>query len=318
MTYLDHTSDTPDVSTRDVWGCAHAREVLPADAPVSQWRSERLNGLGGSEVLAVVGCSQYQTAIEVFWNKTGRSGGQKPNEKMLAGHWLEPVVVARFEDLTGIECRNTGMWRRYNAPWEFANPDRFTADGRGLECKTASGPAAWREWKDGPIDHAIGQAQWYMHVTGRDQWYIAVLLDGWKLKYWLLDRDQQLIDRLVDEAARFWHDNVLADVAPPIGDETSIARTLKQLYGYVYRASSPVEVPGITALADRRIALKEAIAELEKELAATENPIKAAIGDHHIATEHGVPVIEWASRDSRAVRVLKDLRPTVNDPGEHP
>lgn len=285
---------------------AHAVQVLPPGAPRHTWLREREKSIGGGEAAAVAGLSKYCSPYELWLIKTGRYVVPE-TPKMRAGTLLEPMTVALFEAETGLECTEAGMWRTTSMPWQHANPDRFTSDGHGLECKATFDWGA-RDYADGPTPHAIVQSQWYMHITGRRRWYIAVLTDGWDLRWWWMDRDDHMIAMLIDDVAYFWHEHVVTDIPPPVDGTEYTRDAIRRAYGYEYEAGTGVEVPGLSEWVDERRALKESIKHLAADLTLVENKIKAALGDHEYGTEHGVPRIEWKARGETSYpRYLKEL-----------
>lgn len=284
----------------------NAIQVLPPDAPRHVWLRERETSIGGGEAAAVVGESKYCSAYELWLIKTGKHPGIVETPKMRAGTLLEPVTVAMFEASTGLECSQAGMWRTPGMPWQHANPDRFTNDGHGLECKATFGYGA-RDYANGPTPHSIIQSQWYMHVTGRTRWYIALLTDGWQLDWWYMDRDDALIAALCEDVARFWHEYVLADIPPPMDASKHTREALKRTYGYSYTAGTSVIIPGLADIVADRRALKESISHLTTDLDLIENFLKSEIGDNECAAdERGHPLISWRSRVD-GVRVLKEI-----------
>lgn len=283
-----------------------AFQLLPAGADRHIWLRERRDSIGGGEAAAVVGLSKYCSPYELWMTKTRRHPGPRLTAQMRAGIRLEPVTVDMFASETGLGTTQAGMWRRYAAPWEHANPDRFTSDGQGLECKATFGFAA-QDYADGPTPHAIIQSQWYMHVTGREHWYIALLVDGWDLRWWWLPRDDALIALLIDRVAVFWHEHVLADVQPPVDASRYTRQVLQHVYGHSYQAGSRVEIPGLAKLVAERRALKESLKHLQIDLDLVENEIKAGLGDHEIGTENGTKHISWTSGPNTATRYLREI-----------
>lgn len=271
-----------------------AVQVLPPGAPRHLWLRERETSMGGSDAAAAVGESRFCSPYQLWLIKTGRMVVAE-TAQMRAGTLLEPMTVGLFEAESGLDCTPAGMWRTPAMPWQHANPDRFTSDGHGLECKATFGFAA-RDWADGPSSHAVVQSQWYMHVTGLTRWYIAVLTDGWKLDWWFMDRDQRLIDALAEQVAEFWHEHILTDVPPPVDGSERTRLAIRATYGYAHAAGTSVEIPGLRELVAERRECKDAIAYLTGQLTGVENKIKAALGDHHHGTEDGERLISWQAR----------------------
>lgn len=196
-----------------------ARLLLPHDAPRAQWLEVRQSGLGASDMSTIAGVNPYKSMYELWLDKTGRAPSRPTSRRMRMGNILEPVVREIFEEETGLHVVPCGLLESVDHPFLRCTPDGIIpAEGKGFEAKTTN----WRnkdEWESGEVaDHAEVQSQASMAVTGLDGWYAAAVIDGNPddFHYQLVRRNQELIDTLVEMAARFWHDHVLADVAPPI------------------------------------------------------------------------------------------------------
>lgn len=286
-----------------------AIQVLPPGVEKSIWLRARKDSIGGTEAAAIIGLNQWSSRYEAWLHKTGRLAGPRETAKMRAGTLLEPVIVDMFSAETGLDCYEAGMWKNAHCSWEHANPDRFIGDSLGLECKATFDFGA-REWENGPTAHAIIQSQWYMHVTGRDRWFIAVLVDGWMLRWWWLDHDRKLTAWLQHQVAEFWHEHVIADVPPPVDGSGVTNEAVKKLYGLSYHAGSAVEIPGLKHLVTQRRHLKDAIKHLQNELDPIENTIRAELSDHEIGCENGIPLIKWSSAgENSAIRRLSEIKP---------
>ena len=190
--------------------------VLPEGAPRDVWLAKRTEGIGGSDIAGILGLSKWSSPYQVWADKTGRSVDEAQTWPMFRGTEDEPKLRKWFTRQKGIAVTTTGMWQSVEHPLAFANPDGFTGDGGGLECKSHN----WRmgdEWSDDQVsDAAELQSQWYMAVTGRGHWWAIAQLGDEEPVIRRIARDQGLIDSLLATAEAFWHDYVLTDVAPPL------------------------------------------------------------------------------------------------------
>lgn len=196
-----------------------ARQILSADAPRPQWLRARTAGLGGSDISAILGMNGFKGAYEVWLEKTGKAVEKKPTRRMQMGVLLEPVVRQFYEEDSGHKVHACGLLGNREHDWMLYTPDGIVPGLPGLfEAKTTN----WRmkqDWEDDQVaDHAELQVQWGMAVTGLQLADVAVLIDGDpdQFKFETVHRDQELIDYMVDAGARFMHDYVRADVAPPM------------------------------------------------------------------------------------------------------
>lgn len=78
--------------------------VSTAGMPESEWLEWRRKGLGGSDSSAVMGCSPFCTARDLYYDKRGIAPAiqEEPNWVTLkVGHLLEPLVAEIFAKQTG-------------------------------------------------------------------------------------------------------------------------------------------------------------------------------------------------------------------------
>lgn len=162
----------------------HDVEVrIPAGADGSPaWHAERHYGVGGTDASTLMGVNLYQ-AHGLLQQKISKDPTPGPDDDILAfGHALEPRIAAHLEQGAAVRTRRVGLVRstQDGRRWQYANPDRLTADGGLAEFKTAGWSSrAGQTWRDGRIpDHAYVQGQHYLDVTGRTHmWYAVAIRD---------------------------------------------------------------------------------------------------------------------------------------------
>ena len=121
----------------------------------------------------------------------------------------------------------------------LANVDRLiVGEDAGLECKTASAYSA-DKWKDGHIPESYEiQCHHYMAVTGADAWYIACVILGREFVWRKIERDESVIQMLIEVEKDFWNNNVLAKKMPaPDGSEAA-----DKILSEYFRNSDPDKV----------------------------------------------------------------------------
>lgn len=257
------------------------------------WLEARRKGIGGSDVSAIVGLNPWKSAISVYMEKTGEIGEVEENEKMYWGNRLEDLVADEFMKRTDMKVRRrNAILRHPEYKWMLANVDRMIVGRKeGLECKTA-GQFMASEWdgEEVPAQYLL-QCQWYMAVTGYKAWWIAVLIGGQEFVYKRIERDEGIINHLIDECGHFWHEYVLKEVPPAFDGSRDSEELLKKLYPTA-DPDSETELPDE---ADELIKAYMLAKEEEKEAKETkqrfENQLKNMIGefetgyaDHHIVT----------------------------------
>ncbi|PXA77904.1 YqaJ viral recombinase family protein [Auritidibacter sp. NML100628] len=301
-------------TTTTRWGTPEARQVLPVTAPEELWLEARTHGIGGSEIPTITRAHSYQTPYELWLEKTAtKTPEPTTNNLFWFGHKVEPILAERFTSETGIQTRNTGMWRNKNHPWMLANPDRYTSDCGVLEIKTTT------RYTDNGKTYLAGQVPeahrqqltWYMMVTGRHTGHIIALVDREPV---ILDvaYDHDYAEQLVQAGQKFW-EHVEARIPPPLDPDTITGTEALQRWpeadagSHVEAADSFETEMILTWLAEA----KQEKATAESAIREYESKLKAQIGDHEYLTVNGDPVARWQSVKPRASfdkdRALSDL-----------
>lgn len=200
------------------------------------WLEVRKRGIGSSDAAAAVGMNPYKSPLELWMDKTGRSSGGDSSEDMDSplywGTLLEPFVADAYARKTGNRVRRiNAVLQHPTYPFMLANVDRevvASSDVQILECKTA-GEFGSKLWRDGIPEYVQLQVQHQLAVTGKEAADVAVLLCGQRLEIFRLNRDEDVISRLVVLEARFW-DHVERDAPPPADGSESSAKALRDLY----------------------------------------------------------------------------------------
>ncbi|MGL4569578.1 MAG: YqaJ viral recombinase family protein [Clostridium sp.] len=189
-----------------------------------EWLQERQKGIGGSDVGAILGLSKWKSPFEVYIEKTEPIiEVDEQSESAYWGDQFEEVVAKEFEKRTGKKVRRD---RRHfvhtEHPFMVANIDRrVIGENSILECKTANQFLA-KEWEDEEIPASyLVQVQHYLAVTGADKGYIAVLIGGQKFIWKEVERDEELIDIIIQSEKDFW--KLVQDKTPPALDGSSAA-----------------------------------------------------------------------------------------------
>lgn len=190
-------------------------ETLPEFVQDSfEWHEARRNGLGASEVAAILGLSKWQTPLSVYLSKMGVPNEIDPDLAYF-GHKLEPVIAQWVRDkhpevgevTAGFSARSV-EW-----PWLTASPDYMIGD-LPLEVKTSSAFSK-DDWAGGVPLFYQTQSQTQQAVLGSDGGWLAVLHGGNSPELFWVPRDQEFIeDHLVPKSKAFWEDHVLPQIPP--------------------------------------------------------------------------------------------------------
>ncbi|MBN8735897.1 MAG: YqaJ viral recombinase family protein [Xanthomonadales bacterium] len=202
----------------------------------AKWLEVRKGGIGSSDAAAAVGLSPYKSQLELWMEKTGRvSNNENPPDQSSSMFWgtlLEPYVATVYTQRTGRKVRRlNAVLQHPSFPYMLANIDREVIgcpDVQILECKTA-GEFGTRLWKEGVPEYVQLQVQHQLVVTGKDAADVAVLLCGQELEVHRIQRDDEVIGRLLVLEAKFW-EYVEKDIPPPTDGSESAGNALRQLY----------------------------------------------------------------------------------------
>ncbi len=185
----------------------------------------------------------------------------------------------------------------------LANIDREVIgadDVQILECKTAGINGA-RLWKEGVPEYVQLQVMHQLAVTGKQAADVAVLLGGQTLEIHRMERDEQMIARLIELERKFWY-YVETDTPPPADGSVSAEMALRALYPE--DNGQTVDFSGHAGLAAAYLELKavrQSIGEKETREAQLKQLLQQAIGEATRA-EFSSGYISW--KKSKGCTVL--------------
>jgi predicted phage-related endonuclease len=198
------------------------------------------------------------------------------------GKRLEAVVAKAWAEKTGHKIKSDARVRRHpKHRWMIAHVDRWLTDEDAIyEGKTTNRWAS-SEWGEEdtdqiPDDYRL-QVAHYLAVTDKPRCYIAVLVGGSHFRRYVVDRDMELENALIEAEGAFWHDHVLAQFPPPIDASEASARYLLAKYPKVtLEELDPPE--GFESLALRYLSLVEAVKLAETEKSELANRMRDLMG----------------------------------------
>jgi putative phage-type endonuclease len=201
-----------------------------------QWLEVRQGGIGSSDAATAVGLNPYKSQLELWIEKTGRvpANPESPgiDDPRYWGTMLEPFVAAAYQAKTGNKVRRiNAVLQHPTFNFMLANIDREVVGSpevQILECKTA-GEFGSRLWRDGVPEYVQLQVQHQLAVTGKQAADVAVVLCGQQLEIHRIERDDEIIARLIVLETRFW-EMVQQNIEPPADGSESSARALRQIY----------------------------------------------------------------------------------------
>ncbi|WP_436875356.1 YqaJ viral recombinase family protein [Mammaliicoccus sciuri] len=266
-----------------------------------EWLKLRQTGIGGSDAGTILGINKWKSPIQLYFEKTQPELKQEiDNEYIYWGNVLEDVVAKEFTERTGKKVRKVNkMFRHPKYNFMLANIDRAVVGEKAvLECKTTSeyNKEAWKE--DEIPDSYIAQVQHYMAVTGYEKGYIAVLIGGNKFIWKEIERDEELINIIIQEEKYFWENYILGDDIPPVDGSVATTEFMK------FKYQDSVDTQAVLDENDEMIIkalnqIKEEEKELKEQKAKYENQIKNKLGENHFGISQNYQVLWKPQKSSR-------------------
>lgn len=237
-----------------------ARIILPECAGRAAWLKARLEGIGGSEVGALIGVNEHETPWSI-WNKKTQD---TPDKELTGapiewGHRLEEVVAAKTAEEIGLASRFAGgLWAWPDKPHIRVTPDRLATRPRSwkavgiIECKTAGDEEHWESGTIRPNGHGTGQAplsyqaqlQWQMGILGLPIGWLGCYVSNMARDFFTVEVhfNPEWFAEMVHAADTFWTENVLGDEIPMHDLRHPITEgLLKQIHPEVVKPS--VQLP---------------------------------------------------------------------------
>jgi putative phage-type endonuclease len=262
-------------------------EIVGVASDREQWLADRREGIGGSDLPAIMGLVSWSDPLKVFSDKLGLIPDEEEKEHQKWGKLLEPLILQEFarETLRQVQHTNAlcvsreASWMRCTLDGTQKHNWLETAAGTdevgNVECKATN---RYGRWDEGIPMAELVQVQWQLGITGRQHASVAVLQNGIKLVWGDVAFDPEMFKQLTAVAEEFWFKHVVA-VEPPeptASDASKLA--LKSLY--------PKDDGSEVILSDeyldddeRLVELKRHQKEVKQAIDEHENRLRAAIGN---------------------------------------
>lgn len=269
--------------------------VKTADLSREEWLKYRTKGIGGSDVSIIAGINPFKSVHQLWLEKTGQmEPEQTDSDYAQFGTLLEPVVRKEFTVRTCIKVRQKHMLLQSEEyPFMFADLDGVVNENGEMaifEAKTAS---AYKQevWEEGVPAPYILQVQHYMAVTGAKRTYIAALVGGNHFFYHVVERDEEMLGKIITMEKYFWETHVLGGVEPvPDGsDATTDYFNSRFRHSNGMTVELPEEALSVCAEYDR---LSEELKKVEAAKNAAANQLKSYLKEAEAGTV-GDRVVTW-------------------------
>lgn len=190
-----------------------------------EWLNARADGVGGSEIAALMGASKWSSPYKVWATKTGRMFDTKDTEPMEWGRRNEAAILDKFEEDKGRKIQRFPLAIAWSDVHEFtfATLDGFDMHTNAVvEAKTTATSEHWGTGGDwGPDGSSevpevyLWQVQHQMMVTGAARAFVPTLFNGNHYRCFMIERDEDAIGEIIRVVAKF-RECVKADKEPAI------------------------------------------------------------------------------------------------------
>ena len=265
-----------------------AEAVVETDSLTrEQWLNYRRQGIGGSDVAAIMGISPFCTKRDLYYDKTGvKPAADEEESNWVAkevGHRLEELVAEIFSKKTGLKVYPIHkMFRHPLYPFMLADVDFFIEFPDGttgiLECKTTNYNCQ-DKWADNsvPANYEY-QGRHYMSVMNINKVYFACLYGNNENEFITryMERDLELEEDLIAEEEYFWKENVEKKEEPPYMEKADLVlESIRKHFGPADKDAEQVKLQrkhlaGILSYLE----LKEQKSKLESEVKKLEEKMK--------------------------------------------
>ena len=289
-------------------------DVMASAPPGStEWLAARRNGVGASEVAALLGlpCYGKRTQLDVWLSKMGKANEERTQDETgwsTSGRFAEPMIADRYQHERIAAGENIVLAPSATEvdgvlPYLFATPDRdvfAVMDGlehpsspecntrvqlRTLEIKNRNefvrdqwGAAGTDEI---PLD-VLAQVQTQLGVTGMGEAHVAVLIGGWDFRIMRVEADPGF-HALTREAVQvFWETYVIPKKEPPLAGPSALDYVKRKWGAQVnetLRAATEDEAGWLSKLWQD----KQTVKELEEAIEAMQ-----ALACNSIGTDSGL------------------------------
>lgn len=228
----------------------------------------RRNGIGASEAGIVMGLNKYVSPYQLWMIKTGKME-QEDLSTVPQVYWgtvHEEQIAQEYARVMNCKVRRvTGTLFHPEHEFILCHLDRkIEGIQKLLECKFAMFHSD--DWGPNGSDIVplpyIVQVQHQLAVTGYEEGDLAVLIGGWDFRIYHFKRDEQIINKIIEECSYFW-DCVKSDTPPALRDRSD-AQLAYPFSNGNFREAEPDVLTALEKFKELRAQVKQIEEEKDK------------------------------------------------------
>lgn len=253
------------------------------------WLKDRMSGIGGSEVAAIVLPPEERPSwcspLKLWLDKRGMSENQE-NKAMRAGKRMERAILELYAEARGVAIT-------FADPWEFIRDKQLPILGASLDARWSEGDrrpvdAKNIRFKDGskygdcgsdriPLYYAC-QLSIQAMVTDSPCAELAPLFSGQDVEWFTIHRDPEVEAIIREKVAAWWERHIVQGHQPDLDGTDSTTEFLRKRFPKATDRTVEPTQQVLDLIQQRREAYAaEQAAKLARQEA--ENRIKAFMGD---------------------------------------
>lgn len=230
----------------------------------TEWLKERGNGIGGSQVSAIMGRNPWETPLSLYAKLIGATEDEvEESDHLLLGRKFEGPILELFSEKTTLDLAHfdNAIFHRTDNPVHRFSPDALCLKEQKLiEAKYVpynfqkegeySGKKFGDEGTDQAPYHILLQVLWGLYVLGKNwkEARLAAVLGG-KYSIFHVERDDEMIGIMIEDVDAFWVEVVRgrdeAGYVPKFKTDgrSETSKAMLHLYGEVRGEIEIIEKP---------------------------------------------------------------------------
>lgn len=198
----------------------------------------RRGGIGSSDVAAIIGCSKWSNALQVYLDKIEPvpSSGARMAAPLEWGIRSEPIIAAAISDYHGWTLRKMPTMRHAEHDFLLASIDRMNEGDEICEIKTSARGEGYGE----PETDDVPQSVWlqvqhqlavvHSHMPHVEVGWVFALISQCDFRRYYIRRDPEYLDSVLPALKDFWE--CVATRTPPEVDweHQATMNALNRLY----------------------------------------------------------------------------------------
>ena len=257
-----------------------------------EWLKAREDGIGASEVSAIVGLNPWETPFSLWLKKTHQAPPTEENDAMRRGHYLEDAVVQWWMHETGEQVIKASaadiIYVHPDYPFMRVTPDRIVKGRKKiLEVKSTA-----ISMGDSIPDYYLCQVMYQMYVTGIHDAELIYIQGGLTFGRFIVEYDEEFAEFLANKVKEFWTENVKGGKEP---DAINVSDVSIKVPKSTPEKAIEADATALSQLAEIR-EKKAQYDALAKEIDALTDSLKLYMMDSEVLTdESGNVLLTWKS-----------------------